>query len=79
MRRQGPVRRVLVRETDRPRDVAASLCVCSHVGDCKAPLSMHEGVNGHGRCMIRGCRCRQFAWVGFLCVEEDDSDDNNQR
>jgi hypothetical protein len=45
--------------------VARAICACEHDGD--GQNSRHEadpvtGEAGHGKCKVRGCKCRRFTW-----------------
>jgi hypothetical protein len=62
------IKRAKVIATTSPQTVIGSLCECGHVGDAEEPISQHAGMSGHGRCRIRGCKCEQFTWAGFLGV-----------
>lgn len=45
-------------------------CTCGHTGNTEN--SQHAGrfQFGHGPCMMAGCTCEQFTWVGYV---EDES------
>jgi len=45
-----------------------SVCDCGHRGD--GARSEHDGLNGHGKCMIEGCRCQQFSWHYYMAFPE---------
>jgi hypothetical protein len=42
-----------------------SLCTCGHTGD--GPCGQHGPtyVEGHGGCIVKGCKCRRFTWAAF--------------
>lgn len=51
---------------------AKSWCFCGHLGDGPSqdvadPMwrSFHDGINGHGRCLVMGCDCGQFTWKKY--------------
>lgn len=48
-----------------------SICSCGHLGD--GAESEHEDTyqDGHGACMVEGCRCRQFTWVRWRPEAEE--------
>lgn len=71
------LRRVRVAIPNQPTNILGSVCACGHVGDCNEPLSMHAGINGHGKCRIAGCSCGQFVWKGFLGVVEKEGGDGH--
>jgi hypothetical protein len=49
-----------------PGDVPGgkSICRCRHRGDGSA--SQHDGVIGHGACLVPGCGCEKFSWARFI-------------
>lgn len=51
------------RATKPPRQ---GVCRCKHLGG-PGPRTQHAArfQDGHGRCMMKRCRCAQFTWVGW--------------
>ena len=55
-----------------------SICTCGHLGDVPlktdadghvlppTEFSPHTGINGHGQCCYRGCRCTQFTFAKWV-------------
>jgi hypothetical protein len=42
-----------------------SLCLCKHTGDGANSVHANRFGTGHGECLIPGCDCKQFTWVGW--------------
>lgn len=48
-----------------------SVCSCGHPGDGAGmskdyQTSLHEGLFGHGECMVNDCKCQKFQFKSFL-------------
>lgn len=50
-----------------PFRIPGGICSCGHIGGNNQYTQHAARFDlGHGRCMMKRCRCAQFTWVGAL-------------
>jgi len=42
-----------------------AVCACGHTGNTARSRHAERFSPGHGECMAKDCKCKQFTWVGW--------------